>query len=437
MSTSNGEDAKASVFNSSYVSREIDSNTTGKLDLENTSDAASGASITNIQREFNSLASFLGKAINLAKDVKPTWTNNQYGTPTDDVKTRADTLTDELNTLDDKTVDGPASSTDNAIARFNLATGKLVQDSGVIIDDSNNVTGVNDLTVNGDLNVQGDTTTFNTATVDVEDARINLNKNGTEATADAQDAGFNVEMSDATNAGIGFDSTLASKFKVGEVGSEKEVMSVSDIQVMTLKDIDGGTMSDTNRLTLPKGTTAQLDALADKEGTIAYDTDLDAIVKNDGAGWSESGGGGGVSIIASAYRTFDQAITSGGGGTVVNFNGEDIDTDSAFDIATNVGRFTAPAAGKYLVSYSLQILLFGSAASQLDAWIYINNTGTLWAHTINNDLRANGKHQIANSMILDLALNDYLEVNMIATGNNVNVKGSGADRLSHFDITSL
>lgn len=35
---------------------------------------------------------------------------------------------------------GPASSTDNAIARYDLTTGKLIQNSGVTIDDSNNVT---------------------------------------------------------------------------------------------------------------------------------------------------------------------------------------------------------------------------------------------------------------------------------------------------------
>ena len=37
---------------------------------------------------------------------------------------------------------GPASSTDNAVTRFDGTTGKLVQNSGVIIDDSNNVTGI-------------------------------------------------------------------------------------------------------------------------------------------------------------------------------------------------------------------------------------------------------------------------------------------------------
>ena len=37
---------------------------------------------------------------------------------------------------------GPASATDNAVARFNLTTGKLIQNSGVIIDDTNNISGI-------------------------------------------------------------------------------------------------------------------------------------------------------------------------------------------------------------------------------------------------------------------------------------------------------
>ena len=42
---------------------------------------------------------------------------------------------------------GPSSSTDNSIARFDTTTGKLVQNSGISVDDSNNVTGMNSLSV--------------------------------------------------------------------------------------------------------------------------------------------------------------------------------------------------------------------------------------------------------------------------------------------------
>ncbi len=51
---------------------------------------------------------------------------------------------------------GPASATDNAVARFDLTTGKLIQNSAVIIDDSGNVTGINSIT-------DPDYITFNTA----------------------------------------------------------------------------------------------------------------------------------------------------------------------------------------------------------------------------------------------------------------------------------
>jgi hypothetical protein len=50
-------------------------------------------------------------------------------------------------------VKGPSSATDNAVARFNATTGKLIQNSGVTIDDSNNIStaGSLKLTNNGDI----------------------------------------------------------------------------------------------------------------------------------------------------------------------------------------------------------------------------------------------------------------------------------------------
>ena len=41
---------------------------------------------------------------------------------------------------------GPSSATDNAIARFDLTTGKLIQNSVVVVDDSGNMSGVNSIT---------------------------------------------------------------------------------------------------------------------------------------------------------------------------------------------------------------------------------------------------------------------------------------------------
>ncbi len=44
---------------------------------------------------------------------------------------------------------GPASSTDNAIARYDGTTGKLLQDSVVIVADNGDISGVNDLDIDG------------------------------------------------------------------------------------------------------------------------------------------------------------------------------------------------------------------------------------------------------------------------------------------------
>jgi hypothetical protein len=61
-------------------------------------------------------------------------------------------------------VTGPASSTDNAITRFNGTTGKVVQNSSVIIDDSNNVSGV--ATLNAATLIIADNTTLGSSNAD-------------------------------------------------------------------------------------------------------------------------------------------------------------------------------------------------------------------------------------------------------------------------------
>jgi hypothetical protein len=66
---------------------------------------------------------------------------------------------------------GPASSTDNAIARFDLATGKLIQNSGILIDDSDNMSGVGTLDTTGDITVAG-------ATTETKDINIGTGRSG-------------------------------------------------------------------------------------------------------------------------------------------------------------------------------------------------------------------------------------------------------------------
>jgi len=71
-----------------------------------------------------------------------------------------------------------ASSTDNAVARFDSTTWKIIQNSGVIIDDSNNISGVATLTTTGNIELGNTDTTLSRVSagvVAVEGKNVALN----------------------------------------------------------------------------------------------------------------------------------------------------------------------------------------------------------------------------------------------------------------------
>lgn len=58
-----------------------------------------------------------------------------------------------LRTGDAGDMTGPVSSTDNALVRWDGTTGNTAQNSGAILDDSNNLTGLNDIEVSGNAGI--------------------------------------------------------------------------------------------------------------------------------------------------------------------------------------------------------------------------------------------------------------------------------------------
>ena len=74
-----------------------------------------------------------------------------------------------------------------------------------------------------------------------------------------------------------------------------------------LKGDIGGTASDDNKITIPKNTTAGLDALTNTEATIAYNTDDESLVVNTGTEWKSVGGGEGA---LSSYE-YGEDLTAG------------------------------------------------------------------------------------------------------------------------------
>lgn len=115
-------------------------------------------------------------------------------------------------------------------------TGCAVFEGGVGIEKDTYIGG--NLRVLGDAQIAGTTTIVNSTNMEVADANITLNKGGNQLAAD-DTAGFKVEMSDATHAQVVYDKDATSKFKAGEVGTEKEIATISDSQTLTNKTITG------------------------------------------------------------------------------------------------------------------------------------------------------------------------------------------------------
>ena len=135
---------------------------------------------------------------------------------------------------------GPASATDNAIARFDTTTGKLVQNSGVLIDDSNNITGISNLTAStltGTLQTSNQPNITNLGTLSNLSVTNNITVGGTVdgvdiAALQADVNGFPDELKNLTTAEIqqleNIGTTTISGTQWGYLGNMNQSVSTAD-----------------------------------------------------------------------------------------------------------------------------------------------------------------------------------------------------------------
>jgi hypothetical protein len=112
----------------------------------------------------------------------------------------------------------------------------------------------------------------------------------------------------------------------------------------------------------------------------------------------------GVSVYNSAAQTISNATF-----TTVTFNSEWFDTDAFHSTSTNTSRLTVPAgfAGYYRVEMKLFFTTNGTG-SRL-ALIYKNGTDVA-ASYLEQGAYSNGKNMLHTFLVLNLAVNDYIEV---------------------------
>lgn len=101
-------------------------------------------------------------------------------------------------------------------------------------------------------------------------------------------------------------------------GVSGAIVGTTDTQALTNKDYDGGTASNANRMTIPKGSSSTLQGLARKQGTLAFDTTLLKAVIDDGTAFKALGSGVGGKNYNSNPDDANANWTASAGGIAVS-----------------------------------------------------------------------------------------------------------------------
>lgn len=241
-----------------------------------------------------------------------------------------------------------AIKTHTAVIDITNTTQSTSDDSGALVIDGG--LGVKkDVFISGNLNVTGTSASLDDLLV--TDETITVNNGGTEATADAGNAGIIVSKSDATNSAIEFDSTATSKFKAGDVGSTVEIADISSTQ-----NISNKLIIDPARLDTKKDTKANLDtyALTASNGQLCFATDEKLMYQVIDSALESVGGGAGGGLDIFHIQEFEALGVSGfletgnnasfsGGGTIDGALSNDTSTQIAGDQSI---KYTAGAASQ-------------------------------------------------------------------------------------------
>jgi len=281
----------------------------------------------------------------------------------------------------------PWSSTDNAVARYDSTTGKLLQNSSVLIDDSNNLTWVGNITsVAGGITIS--TATNGALTLDPGGSwktTVNAGSGGVDITTDAGNSDITITPHWT------WDVIISSASLITPALWTPASWNLANCTFPTLNQNTTGTASNVSWTPpLPDGTTATTQSASDNSTKLATTAYVDA------AAW----GGWWVSNIFSAYLSSSYSLTNTI--TVLPFSNEVIDTGANYNTTTY--QYTAPSTW----NYQIVSILYAFSLTSHDALVtqvFINTTvasSFIWT--------GHDRVTVTNSPILALTSWDTVEV---------------------------
>lgn len=140
-----------------------------------------------------------------------------------------------------------------------------------------------------------DTTTHGTTgdIVGTSDTQTLTNKSLSDSTTFIIDEGDNTKKLQFQASGI----TTGTTRTLTAPDANTTIVGIDTAQIITNKDIDGGTAANNRRITLPKDTKTNLDALTRKEATVWYSTDQQKLFFDNGTTLQAVGSGSGTGGI--------------------------------------------------------------------------------------------------------------------------------------------
>lgn len=225
---------------------------------------------------------------------------------------------------------------------------------------------------------------------------------------DPTTAGTLTATEPSTDGQISKPMLYATSTTAGWVYDYRGIAIASDSGVLTTKG-DVLSHNTTTETRIPVGTNDQVLTADSAEAS--------------GVKWATPSSGGASSIVR-AYRSSNQIISTSVD-TKIQFDNEEFDTGGDFDSTTNY-RFTAPSAGKYVISFNLNLTSY--TGNECYARIYKN--GTLAGEYLPTEDETDSR--IINvTDIYDLASSDYIE---LFTGGNDSsyVVSASTGALTHY-----